>query len=387
MRIRSTLLALSFLASVSTFAPAVHAQSRGDVAIVGFYTTSRAGTPTVTEYRDGFAFVTFVPLAAGTEIKFTDNGYRSSTSTFRTTEGQSIFTLTENVPAGRVLVFASMPPTIDEPGFSTDGDQLFLFTGTLVSGALTGELLYGLTMQPGGSWDADATSSNTSALPGDLVGHNIRLMGGRVPDAGLAASQNFAYSGIRTGTKSQLLEAIADPANWTGRSASEERPAYPGDFTVLDTSDPDGGVIVADASTEVDASVTPEDSGVAPSDSSVAPEVDAATPVDVRVVLDTSLPAVDARADSTTPATDVRVTDVVAPRDTAVTPRDTGTTSVVDSSSPALDSGTPPVTSIGRSGCQVSEPGHRVPAFAFLAAIALAFAVLSTKVRSLSRRG
>ena len=69
--------------------------SAGDLAIVGM----NCDNP------DDFAFLVLVSIEAGTEIKFTDNGW-SSADTFRTGEGIQTYTASSAVTAGTVIVFS-----------------------------------------------------------------------------------------------------------------------------------------------------------------------------------------------------------------------------------------------------------------------------------------
>ncbi|MDJ0598379.1 MAG: hypothetical protein QNJ37_06020 [Crocosphaera sp.] len=85
----------------------------GDIAIIGFNFDN----------PDEFAFVTLVDITAGTEIKFTDNGWQAAGS-FRATEGTFTWTASTDIAAGTVI-----NPSISSVLFSTSGDQIIAYQG------------------------------------------------------------------------------------------------------------------------------------------------------------------------------------------------------------------------------------------------------------------
>lgn len=176
----------------------------GDIAIVGM----------TTDNPDAFAFVALVPLPAGTTIQFTDNGWMGAGG-FRANEG--VFTYT--APAGGVAVGEVV--TVNEPtgpSFSTSGEQLLAYQGT----ADNPTFIYGLNDEGPAEWQADALNSNTSALPAGLVNGSTAVA--------VNEADNVAYTGPTSGTRTDLLTAIGNPANWQGDDANPV--AFPGDFTV-----------------------------------------------------------------------------------------------------------------------------------------------------------
>ncbi|MEM6644875.1 MAG: endonuclease [Bacteroidota bacterium] len=194
------LLALALLATGAT---TLHAQQPGDIAIVGF----NADNP------DAFAFVALAPLPSGTTIHFTDNGWRASGG-FRANEGTFSYT----VPAGGLAAGTVVPVTAPAgPSFSTSGDQLLAYIGSADSPSF----LYALNVE-GSAWQADATSSNTSALPTGLSNG--------VTAVAVAEIDNVAYVGPTAGARSDLLAAIGSPANWSGSNSDAQ--AFPTSFSV-----------------------------------------------------------------------------------------------------------------------------------------------------------
>jgi predicted extracellular nuclease len=187
----------------------------GDIAIVGF----------ASDDPDRFAFVALAAIPAGEQIFFTDNGWLS-TNAFRTGEG----TLTWTAPAGGVAAGSVVTWTsgvgfslgaggTTGPAFSTAGDQIIAYQGTAASPTL----IYALNDEGAGVWQATATDSNTSALPLGLINGTTAVA--------LPEFDNYAYTGPTSGTKTELLAAIGNAANWSATDVLPA-PAFPTAFSV-----------------------------------------------------------------------------------------------------------------------------------------------------------
>ncbi len=176
----------------------------GDIALVGF----RADNP------DEFAFVALVPVAGGTQISFTDNGWQASDS-FRANEGTFVYTAPSTGLAPGVVVVVTEPAG---PAFAASGDQILAYTGSDAAPSF----VYALNVEGDAEWQPDAISSNTSALPTGLANGTTAVA--------VAELDNVAYTGPTSGTKAELLTAIGTPSNWTG--SDEDRPPFPASFTV-----------------------------------------------------------------------------------------------------------------------------------------------------------
>lgn len=184
----------------------------GDIAIIGY----QADNP------DEIAFVAMDNIAAGESINFTDHGWFAAGG-FRTNEGTSTWTAP---PGGLAAGTVVQPGLSSGPLFSTSGDQVFAYQGTEASPTL----IYGLHSN-GSTWDADATSSNTSALPATLVDGQTAVA---IPEV-----DNFYYNGTTTGTRADLLTAIGTPGNWvTDNSRFDFSTVIPDSFDVTDAGDP-----------------------------------------------------------------------------------------------------------------------------------------------------
>ena len=220
------------------FEPPANSLKAGDIVI-----TAING-----DNNDEFTFVPLVPLEAGTQIRFTDNGWMSS-GAFRTGEGVFLYTAPmEGIPAGTEIgvvkngttnavsfstTNANQGTIVDETGatafaLSTSGDQLFAFQGSLASPTL----LFGLTTLRS-IFDSDATSANTSALPASLALSTTAVALG----SATSAIDNAEYGDELTiATAPRLLQQIANAENWT-KSDTRIDLTYD-NFTVLDNTPP-----------------------------------------------------------------------------------------------------------------------------------------------------
>lgn len=191
------------------------ALNAGDIAFVDFNSDN----------PDEFAVVALTTIAAGEEIKFTDNGVFAAGG-FRANEGVLLFTATAEIPAG--TVFNPLDTAVAAGGsfaLSTAGDQIIAYQGDEASPTF----LAAIDFDSAGY--VEATSSNDTGLPDGLA------VGATALDLGEA--DGGSYFGPQTGTRAELLAAINDPSNWeTGDSFIVFPRAA---FTVTDASSGGGG--------------------------------------------------------------------------------------------------------------------------------------------------
>lgn len=205
--IRKTALAL-LLAAAGINAHA--ALSAGDIAVIAYNTDG----------EDNFAWVALTDIAANTTINFTDSSWQATA--FRTTEhldagGPLTWTNTATLSAGSVVSFNGNVAQTWSIGsgngataflsLSTSGDQIFAFQGSKTSP----DLVYGLQFAHSTGIIASPTvsnSTNTTNVPDALS-----EVGGTMFNVG--NFDNGYYVGTTTGSKAELLSAIADQANWT----------------------------------------------------------------------------------------------------------------------------------------------------------------------------
>jgi hypothetical protein len=208
--IRKTVLAL-LLAATGVSA---HALTAGDIAVIAYNTDG----------DDNFAWVAMTDIAANTTINFTDSSWQATA--FRATEhldagGPLTWTNTTNLSAGSVVNFNGKVAKTWSIGagngatafldLATGGDQIFAFQGNKTSPSF----VYGLQFANANGIIASSTvsnSTNTTNVPSALS-----ELGGTMFNVG--NYDNGFYKGTTTGTKAQLLSAIADQTNWTRNDA------------------------------------------------------------------------------------------------------------------------------------------------------------------------
>ena len=179
-------------AVLTVASPSGHALAPGDLAVVGFNFDD----------PDELAFVALADVPAGTEITFTDNGWLAA-GAFRTGEGTFTYTFPANLGAGTVVSLTGL----GNIAFAAAGDQILIYQGTPDSPTF----VYALNSE-GSTWQADATNTNTSALPAGLTDGQTAVA---IPEV-----DNAVYVGPTTGTRAALLAAISNPANWSGNDGA-----------------------------------------------------------------------------------------------------------------------------------------------------------------------
>ena len=221
-------LSLPFLTSVP--AAAQIQLTPGDVAIIGWIDN---GSPS-----DALAIVALADLPAGATVYFTDNGWDSTTSTFRNTNGATDgdgneqllrFSTSALVPAGTIVTTNDVSPNFQWtttgaiPGATTGsfaipvlaqtGDQVYAFQHDTGSNPLNTPIQQHLyALDDTGTFE-DATSTATGNVPAGLTvaAHTA------VSFAQAGSGQNFMAfqtSSLASGSKAQWLAAIANASNW-----------------------------------------------------------------------------------------------------------------------------------------------------------------------------
>ena len=183
----------------------------GSIALVQFTADDQdAGTPVVKH----FSFVLLDLTLRGQTITFTDNGWLAAGG-FRTGEGSMTFTVPADAELGTVFTISTLTGSLNP---STSGDAIIAYVGDAASPTI----LFAVQFASGtAAWAADATNSNTSAVPTGLTNGDTALA---------FAADNGAYTGSLSGTVSEILANIANEANW---SISETAlVTAPGNFTV-----------------------------------------------------------------------------------------------------------------------------------------------------------
>jgi len=216
---------LTALVLLTGFALGQTTLSAGDIAIFGVNCDS----------PDNFGFVLLVDIESGTEIRFTDSGWKSD-NTFRGGEGALKYTAptaltkgTEITWLGNSASFSSDNDTYvgtNGVALSASGDQLFAFQGTSDSPTF----IY--AVQTNSSvWQTTSSASTDSAIPQGLTNGVNAVAVGSGTGAG-DEYDNAAYDkSTMSGTDSEILSAISDNTNWLGAgSPNYDLSTY--DFTI-----------------------------------------------------------------------------------------------------------------------------------------------------------
>jgi hypothetical protein len=201
-------IALAILGGVAT-AGAQTALGRGDVAFTGY---NSGGT-------DELSFVVLTDVSAGTSLSFTERGWLAAGG-FRA--GEATFTLAfgSDYACGTEFRAVMSPLAVTDPSgasagtltggglaLSTSGDQVFAFQGPEPTAADEGPFLTGIQMN--GPWDADATSTNTSARP-------LSLGEGTAAISIAPEVDNARYDcSIVAGSGGALAAVVHDAARWS----------------------------------------------------------------------------------------------------------------------------------------------------------------------------
>ncbi|NES05156.1 MAG: DUF4347 domain-containing protein, partial [Okeania sp. SIO2F4] len=163
---------------------------------------------------DNFKFVALVDIPASEEIKFTDKGWLGDNSGFRTSEGIVTWTAPAGgISAGTVVEINDTPSasvgTVSggSLNFAATGDQIIAYQGTNTP-------IAALNNEGAATWQADATSTSTSALPQGLTNGTNAVAINEI--------DNVIYTGTTTGDKATLLAAINNSANWTGSNSTNQ---------------------------------------------------------------------------------------------------------------------------------------------------------------------
>ncbi len=199
-----TLMQISFAQSLLT---------PGDIAIIGIDADS-----------EQFAFVALTEIDANTPIFFTDSGVRADGS-FRATEGAVLYTSSTALTKGSVITYTGISgnfsnasnSNVGTRGFnlSSSGDQVIAFTGS------TANPNFIFAAQTNSSvFQVDANDSNQSDLPPGLVIGTSAVAVGASAGAESEFDNSVYNLSVTTGSKAELLAAIANNANWNGSNDS-----------------------------------------------------------------------------------------------------------------------------------------------------------------------
>lgn len=230
MKIRNTTLALSLLAAAS-LAPAATTLAAGDLWFTGLARESAYG---------GFSFVSFVDIAAGTSISFSDNGLTAA-GAFKSSvakENTWLWTATSAVAAGTQVVvyggsFSTSTGTVSGSSSGQGGKNVS--TGTLAIQPTADAAAYAFDFSSSGevvyakqgasfiaainAFPAVPASSSDNPLASGLA--SIQVLNYAAAGGNAVFERTEWYRGPTTGlTAAAYKAAIANPANWGSDTAT-----------------------------------------------------------------------------------------------------------------------------------------------------------------------
>ncbi len=188
------------------------------IGLLGFgQTTLTSGDIAILEMNaddsDNFAFIVLTDITSGTDVKFTDNGWKSD-NTWRTGEGVITWSTTSIVNCGTIVhinnissgtISATSGTTVKTSGsfnISGSGDQIIAYQGT--------STMIAALNTDGTNWGTSATSTKNSALPQGLVdGSTCGHMNSSDSD-----NNKYLLASI-SDTKLNIRSSIYNPINWS----------------------------------------------------------------------------------------------------------------------------------------------------------------------------
>lgn len=225
---KKSLVALALVAATAQ----AWALTPGDISVIAYNSDG----------ADNFAWVALTDIAANTTINFTDSSWQGTA--FRPTEhldagGPLSWSFANTLNAGTVVKYSGATLNTWSTGtaggvglsLATGGDQIFAFQGLNSSPSF----IYGLQFAHATGIIAAPTvssSTNTTNVPSALsVAAGTMFNVGNFDDG--------YYSGITSGSKTELLSAISNTANWTKSDTEYASTSWAGSFAVTAVPEPE----------------------------------------------------------------------------------------------------------------------------------------------------
>jgi hypothetical protein len=201
--IGTILVVVCLLGVIATPVRAGDVLGPGDIAIIGYNFKN----------PDELAFVCLRDISNGTEIRFTDNGWKSDVDGFLTGEG--VFSWAQGCNLGDIV---TLSPDYQNPsglfGLHTNGDQLIAYQQIDEQPI---SLIFALNAA-GSGWMPEGTNENNSALPGALTAVSPHAA------VSILTLDNAIYSlpGRSFSTTSVALASFTNSGNWTGHNTTRQ---------------------------------------------------------------------------------------------------------------------------------------------------------------------
>lgn len=201
----------------------------GDVAIVGFQASG--------SLTDSVSFATFVDLAPGTVLYFTDNGWTGSAFRGVTAtdsdgnENLMRFTAVNTIVAGTIIgsttasanyvwttsgLVGTGTSAYAQLSLSSTGDQVTILQSTNAINPMFNGFTSLYNFDNTGAYEAATTSGTGSLATGLTGGFSAALVSGGQNSA------VFNLSTLASGTQTEWLAAIGNAANWTTGTGTED---------------------------------------------------------------------------------------------------------------------------------------------------------------------
>lgn len=169
---------------------------------------------------DAFAFMLLTDVSAGTQVKFTDNGWNGNTGEFNTTEGTTVWTAGADYSRGTILRYddpASGEFAGSLQGLSTVGDQVIAYQGEetrpfFIAG-------YGSNDRWVTSGE-DPTSSYSFVPPTLELGLTVRGFQSEIDNGYYDPIDHIDNGAIDTGTPLDFLLAVNDSSLTWARTST-----------------------------------------------------------------------------------------------------------------------------------------------------------------------
>jgi hypothetical protein len=176
---------------------------------------------------DEFALLTFVDIAEGTQLRFTDAKF---TGTAQCDDGLVWTAPVGGIKAGEVIDVLNDNPAVDKGsvtgasfGLSSGGDQIMIFEGPAASANH-------ITALSSNAWVTSGitcASKSTSILPATLT-NGVNAISHEMTSGGDGSNTvNAYYTGTMEGTFDEIKKLVADYKNWNGTAAGTEAQKWP----------------------------------------------------------------------------------------------------------------------------------------------------------------
>ncbi len=181
----------------------------GGIAIIGFNFDD----------PNQFTFVCLADIPAGTEIRFTDNGWLSAGG-FRSGEGILSWYTPGGCELGKIVTISQSQfkdYMTDDFSLQDNGDQILVYQQFPSNPP---KFIFALNSE-GTGWQSNATNKNTSAIPEGLDATNSVALN-EIDNAIHTGGQEYDLPAMTFNSPSQALASIVDKTHWKGSDSTRQ---------------------------------------------------------------------------------------------------------------------------------------------------------------------